>query len=177
MKGFILALIIGTQTLFANGGSGGFDMMQLVPLGLLFVIFYFLLIRPQQKKAKSHQDMLKTLRPGDHVVTAGGILGTVDKVSEKEVSVEIANNVKVRVVKATVTEVLGKTKSAAEAIKSAPTHKSSAPKPAPKKANPIKAKVNPASKKVKPAKSKPAMKKIAKPAIKAVNNKKKKSKK
>lgn len=176
MKSLILALIIGTQTLFANGGSGMSDMMHFIPIGLVFVIFYFLLIRPQQKKAKAHQDMLKTLRSGDHVVTAGGILGTVDKVSENEVSVEIANNVKVRIIKATVTEVLSKTKSAAEATKSASTP---ALKLAPKKVSPAKpkAKAKIAPNKVKPTKSKPAMKKIAKPVTKPVNKKKKKSKK
>lgn len=152
MKIFILTLLIGTQALFANGGAGGFDMMQLIPLGLLFVIFYFLLLRPQQKKAKAHQDMLKTLRPGDHVVTAGGILGVVDKVSEKEVSIEIANNVKVRVIKSTVTDVLSKTQPVSEATSSAPQKA-----PAPKKAA---------------AKSKPAMKKIAKPVAKPVKKKK-----
>lgn len=128
MKSFIMTVILSISTLFANGGTGGFDMMQLIPFGLLFVIFYFLLIRPQQKKAKVHQEMLKGLHRGDHVVTAGGILGTVDKVIDNEVSLEIANNVKIRVVKSTITEVLAKTRSMSEAAKSVVTHKNQTPK-------------------------------------------------
>ncbi len=166
MKGFIAAVIISISTLSANSGTGGFDMMQLVPFGLLFVIFYFLLIRPQQKKAKAHQEMLKELHRGDHVVTAGGILGTVDKVSDTEVSLEVANNVKVSVLKSTITEVFKKNSSVTESAKNAPAHK----KPTLKASNPVKVKAV--------SKSKPAMKSVAKKAAKPTTKKQKsKSKK
>ena len=104
--------------LFANGGGAGFDVMSALPIVLMFVVFYFLLIRPQQKKARAHQELLKELRRGDRVVTAGGIMGTVDKlVNDGEITLEIADNVKVRVLKATVTEVMAKTQPVNETAK------------------------------------------------------------
>ncbi len=93
----------------AGGGSLG-ALEQFLPLILIFVVFYFLLIRPQQKKMKQHKEMLGQLRRGDRVLTAGGIIGTVNKlISDTEVSVEIAEGVRVRVVRGTITEVLSKT--------------------------------------------------------------------
>jgi len=78
----------------------------LVPLVLLFGIFYFLLIRPQQQRAKTHQQMVQAVKRGDTVVTAGGLVGKVAKVKDDgEVMVEIADNVQVRVLKSTLTEV------------------------------------------------------------------------
>tara|TARA_B100000886_G_scaffold322546_1_gene265631 strand:- start:313 stop:597 length:285 start_codon:yes stop_codon:yes gene_type:complete len=86
---------------------------QLVPLILIFGIMYFLLIRPQQKKAKQHQAMVSSLRRGDQVVTQGGLIGKVSKVKEEnEIEVEIADGVKVRVVQSTVAQVLSKTEPA-----------------------------------------------------------------
>ena len=86
---------------------------QLVPLILIFWIMYFLLIRPQQKKAKQHQAMVSSLRRGDQVVTQGGLIGKVSKVKEEnEIEVEIADGVKVRVVQSTVAQVLSKTEPA-----------------------------------------------------------------
>ncbi len=118
MKGFLIASILSVSTLFADGGMGGFDVMSIIPLVLIFVIFYFLIMRPQQKKARVHQEMLKELRRGDRVVTAGGLLGTVDKVvNDGEISLEIADNVKVRVIKSTVTEVVSKPHPVAETAK------------------------------------------------------------
>lgn len=82
----------------------------LVPLVLLFGIFYFLLIRPQQQRVKTHQQMVDSVRRGDTVVTAGGLIGKVAKVKDDgEVMVEIADNVQVRVLKSTLTEVRSKT--------------------------------------------------------------------
>ena len=82
----------------------------LLPIVLIFVVFWFLLIRPQQKRMKEHKAMIANLRRGDKVVTGGGIIGTVTKVlDEGELEVEIATDVKVRVARATVTEVLNKT--------------------------------------------------------------------
>ncbi len=85
-------------------------MTGLLPLVLIFVVFWLLLIRPQQKKAKEHKAMVAAVRRGDRVVTGGGVFGTVTKVvSDTEVQVEIAEGVKVRVVKGTIGEVIAKT--------------------------------------------------------------------
>jgi preprotein translocase subunit YajC len=82
---------------------------QFLPLVLIFVVFYFLLIRPQQKKQKDHRTMLDALRRGDRVVTGGGILGTVSKVAgPEEVEVDIATGVRVKVLRGTITSVLAK---------------------------------------------------------------------
>ena len=94
----------------------GFDLGQLAsifPLVLVFIIFYVLIIRPQQKKAKDHRAMVDAVKRGDRVVTSGGLIGTVSRViNEREVSVEIADNVKVRVMKAMIAEVTAKTEPA-----------------------------------------------------------------
>ncbi len=80
-------------------GSG---IGQFIPLILIFVIFYFFLIRPQQKKVKEHKAMVEALKRGDVVITSGGITGTVERIIDNEkVEVEIAENVKVEIVKAT----------------------------------------------------------------------------
>ena len=86
----------------------------LVPLILVFLIMYFLLIRPQQKKLKDHQAMVAALRRGDQVVTSGGLIGRVTKVKEEvgEIEVEIAPGVNVRVLRTTVQSVLSKTEPA-----------------------------------------------------------------
>lgn len=73
--------------------------MSIAPLVILFVIFYFLLIRPQQKRAKDHKAMLSGIQPGDSVVTNGGLYGRVASVSEETVMIEIADKVKVKVAK------------------------------------------------------------------------------
>ncbi|OAN44038.1 preprotein translocase subunit YajC [Paramagnetospirillum marisnigri] len=97
------------QAAAASGGSLG-ALEQFLPLVLIFVVFYFLLIRPQQKRMKTHKEMLAQLRRGDRVVTAGGIIGTVNKlVNDAEVVVEIAEGVRVRVIRTTITEVMSKT--------------------------------------------------------------------
>ena len=75
---------------------------QFIPLILIFVIFYFLLIRPQQKKVKEHKAMVESLKRGDKVITSGGITGTVERIIDNDkIEVEIANNVKVEIVRAT----------------------------------------------------------------------------
>ncbi|MBO9477175.1 preprotein translocase subunit YajC [Shimia sp. R11_0] len=84
-----------------------------LPLILIFVIMYFLLIRPQQKKMKEHQAMVAAVRRGDQIVTQGGLIGKVSKVKDdNEVEVELAENVKVRVVKSTIASVTSKTEPA-----------------------------------------------------------------
>ena len=86
---------------------------QFIPLILIFAIMYFLLIRPQQKKMKEHQAMVEALRRGDRVLTQGGIVGKVVKVKEgNEIDVEIAEGVKVSVIKSTIAQVLSKTEPA-----------------------------------------------------------------
>jgi preprotein translocase subunit YajC len=93
-------------------GTGVMDqsaLVQFLPLVLIFVVFYFLLIRPQQKKQKEHRAMLEAVRRGDRVVTGGGILATVSKVvSPEEVEVDLAPNVRVRVLRSTISSVLSK---------------------------------------------------------------------
>src|ERR1700751_2033164 len=84
-------------------------IIQFLPLLLIFVVFYFLLIRPQQRKAKDHKTMLDALRRGDRIVTGGGIIGTVARVdSPEEITVDIADGVRVRVLRSTITGVLAK---------------------------------------------------------------------
>ena len=80
-----------------------------LPLILIFGIFYILLIRPQQKKVKHHRDMLNNLRRGDKIITSGGIIGIVDKVHEDDkIDVVLCDNVKVQVIKSTITSLLKK---------------------------------------------------------------------
>ena len=94
----------------APSGGSAFDLMTFAPLVAIFVVFYFLLIRPQQKKAKQHREMLGKVKRGDRVVTGGGLIGTItDAKDTAELQVEIAPGVRVRVLRATVTDVLAKT--------------------------------------------------------------------
>jgi len=89
------------------GGGGGDFLVQLFPLVLIFVVFYFLLIRPQQAKARAQREMLAGVKRGDRVVTGGGIIGLVTKViSDNEVQVELAEGVRVRIIKQTITDIL-----------------------------------------------------------------------
>jgi preprotein translocase subunit YajC len=93
---------------YAQGAPGGGSdfLVQLIPILLMFVIFYFLLFRPQQQRAKQHREMVSNIRRGDTVVTSGGIIGKVTKVrDENEIEVEIAENTRIRVIKSTVAEV------------------------------------------------------------------------
>jgi preprotein translocase subunit YajC len=94
---------------YAQDAAGGTAvLMQLLPLLLIFVVFYFLLIRPQQKKMKEHRGMLQALKRGDRVVTGGGIVGEVKKVTEGSdvIEVEIAPNTRVEVVRGTIQSVI-----------------------------------------------------------------------
>src|SRR3546814_4585788 len=94
----------------AAGGGGGDPFMTFLPIILIFVVFYFLLIRPQQKKVKQHRQMVSAIRRGDKIVTAGGLIGTVTKIiSDTEAQLELAEGVRVRVVRHTISEVLTRT--------------------------------------------------------------------
>ena len=88
-------------------GTGDF-LISLLPLILIFVVFYFLLIRPQQKRMKDHRDMLSALRRGDRIVTGGGIIGQVIKVADDECTVEIGEGMRVKVLRSTIQSVLSK---------------------------------------------------------------------
>ncbi len=82
---------------------------QFIPLILIFVIFYFFLIRPQQKRVKEHKEMVSSLKRGDEVITSGGIIGTVDRVMEDDrIEVILTDNVKVQIIKSTITSLLKK---------------------------------------------------------------------
>lgn len=95
----------------AAGAGGGTDMLiQLVPFLLIFVIMWFLIIRPQQKRAKSHQELIKNVRRGDTIVTSGGLIAKVSKViDDGEVEAEIADGVRVRIVRGMIQDVRSKT--------------------------------------------------------------------
>ena len=88
----------------ASGGAASF-FVSVFPLVLIFVIFYFLLIRPQQRRMKQHQAMITAVKRNDRVVTGGGLIGKVTKVEDDEVEIELAPNVKVKARKGTLAEV------------------------------------------------------------------------
>lgn len=94
----------------APAAGGGDVFMSLMPLLLIFVVFYFLLIRPQQQKAKQHRSMIDNLKRGDQIVTAGGLIGKITRVEggDSALTVEIAPNVQVKVVRQTVADQLNK---------------------------------------------------------------------
>ncbi len=98
---------------FAQGSPLGGDanslFTTLVPFALIFVIMYFLILRPQQKRAKQHQEMIKNVRRGDTVITNGGLVGKVTKViDDQQIEIEIADDVRIRQMRAMVTEVRAK---------------------------------------------------------------------
>jgi preprotein translocase subunit YajC len=92
----------------APGSMFGGDLMAFLPMVAIFVVFYFLLIRPQQKKAKEAKAMLDALQKGDEVITAGGILGKISKIGDQYVTVEIANNTEITVQRGAVAQLLPK---------------------------------------------------------------------
>jgi preprotein translocase subunit YajC len=99
----------GISPAYAQDAAGGAGIvMQLLPLVLIFVVFYFLLIRPQQKKMKEHREMLAQLKRNDRIVTAGGIVATITKVKDgsDEIEAEIAPNVRVTLVRGTITSLI-----------------------------------------------------------------------
>jgi preprotein translocase subunit YajC len=94
----------------AAAGTGQSNILfSLLPFVLIFVVMYFLVMRPQQQRAKAHREMVKNVRRGDTVITSGGLIGKVAKVvDDNEVQVEIADNVRVRIARAMITEVRAK---------------------------------------------------------------------
>jgi len=92
-----------------GGGGGASDLLiSMLPFIAIFIIFYLLILRPQQKRAKDHQTMVENIRRGDTVVTSGGIIGKVVKVDEKELQIELSDGVRARAVRAMIAEVRAK---------------------------------------------------------------------
>lgn len=100
------------QAIPGIGGPG--QMLSFLPLVLIFVIFYFLLIRPQQKKAKQHQEMLGKLKKNDEVMTSGGIYGRVISLADNVVTLEVAPNVRIRVNRPQISTVIANEKTPAK---------------------------------------------------------------
>ncbi|MFV2091946.1 MAG: preprotein translocase subunit YajC [Hyphomicrobiales bacterium] len=89
--------------------AGGGLIIQLLPFVLIFAIIYFLILRPQQKRAKAHRELVAALRRGDSIVTSGGLIGKVAKViDDNEISIEVAEGVKIKVLRSSVTDVRSK---------------------------------------------------------------------
>ena len=107
--------IAWAQTAPGMGGPG--QMLSFLPLVLVFVIFYFLLIRPQQKKAKDHQEMVKKLKKNDEVMTSGGIYGKVVALADTVVTLEVAPNVRIRVHRPQISAVVTGEKSSSKEVK------------------------------------------------------------
>ena len=101
-------LTLQTLAAAANPNSGSAMLLGIAPWLLIFVIFYVLMIRPQQKRVKEHQASIAAIKKGDEVITGGGIRGKVTKVTDDEAEVEIAQGIRVRVVKGTLSQVLTK---------------------------------------------------------------------
>lgn len=104
-------MFISTAFAQTAGGpaSGSGILVQMAPLVLIFVVFYFLLIRPQQKRMKAHKAKIDAVKKGDQVITGGGLLGKVMRVDEIYAEVEIAPGMKVKAVKSTLTDVIDPT--------------------------------------------------------------------
>ena len=96
------------QTVPAAGGDMQSSLMSMLPLVLMFVVLYFVMIRPQMNKQKEHRSMIEALAKGDEIVTAGGVLGKVTKLGENYLSLEVAEGTEIQVQRSAVTQVLPK---------------------------------------------------------------------
>lgn len=105
---FISNAFAQTAPAAASGGDMGSSLMSMLPLVLMFVVLYFIMIRPQMKKQKEHRAMIDALAKGDEVMTAGGLLGKVNALSEGYVTLQIANGVEVQMQRSAVVQVLPK---------------------------------------------------------------------
>ncbi len=105
---FISSAFAQTAPAAAAGGDMQSTLMSMLPLVLMFVVLYFVMIRPQMKKQKEHKAMIDALAKGDEVVTVGGVLGKVSKMGDSYVSLEVANGVEVQVQRSAVVQVLPK---------------------------------------------------------------------
>lgn len=105
---FISSALAQTAPAAAAGGDMQSSLMGMLPLVLMFVVLYFVMIRPQMKKAKEHKAMIEALAKGDEVATAGGILGKVTKLGDSFIDIEVANGVEVHLQRSAVVQVLPK---------------------------------------------------------------------
>lgn len=105
---FISSAIAQTAPAAAAGGDMQSSLMGMLPLVLMFVVLYFVMIRPQMKKAKEHKAMIEALAKGDEIVTAGGILGKVTKLGDSFIDIEVADGVEVHLQRSAVVQVLPK---------------------------------------------------------------------
>lgn len=103
-----MSFFISDAMAAAPAASAESTFTSLIPLILIFVIFYFLLLRPQMKRSKEHKQMVSSLAKGDEVVTSGGLLGKISKIDDSFITVEIAQDVKVQVQRSAVTSVMPK---------------------------------------------------------------------
>jgi preprotein translocase subunit YajC len=103
-------ILILTATASASPSGMAFFISNILPLLMIFGVFYFLLIRPQQRRAREHQEKILAVQKNDDVITAGGIMGKVIKVADEHVEVEIAQGVRVKVVKSTLSHVESRSK-------------------------------------------------------------------
>lgn len=110
-------MMTGTAWAQAAGGPPGSPLVNMLPLVLIFVVFYFLLIRPQNQKAKEHKAMLNNLKLNDEVITSGGLYGRVVALSERIVTVELAPNVRVRVDRPQIANLVSEPKKSANEAK------------------------------------------------------------
>lgn len=95
-------LLIPSVYADAKASLGGFDFMSLLPMALIFVVFYFLIFRPQQKKNKSHSEMLKNLKRGDTIFTSSGIIGKIERLGEADIILESVNKTQIRLLKSVI---------------------------------------------------------------------------
>ncbi len=105
---FISNAFAQTAPAAAAGGDFSSSLVSMLPLALMFVVLYFIMIRPQMKKQKEHRAMIDALAKGDEVVTAGGLLGRVTSITENHIGLEVANGVEVRMQRSAVSQVLPK---------------------------------------------------------------------
>ena len=96
------------QNAWAQNAGGGDSFLSFLPLILIFIVFYFILIRPQTKKQKEHQEMINALEVGNEVVTAGGILGKILEMNENYVHLEVSENVTIKIQRQTISSLLPK---------------------------------------------------------------------
>jgi preprotein translocase subunit YajC len=105
---FISSAFAQTAPAAAGGGDMQSSLMSMLPLVLMFVVLYFVMIRPQMKKQKEHKAMIDAIAKGDEVVTAGGVLGKIGKIGESYVGLEVANGVEIQIQRSAVVQVLPK---------------------------------------------------------------------
>ena len=105
---FISSAFAQTAPAAAAGGDMQSSLMSMLPLVLMFVVLYFVMIRPQMKKQKEHRAMMEALSKGDEVVTVGGVLGKIAKLNENNLSLEVANGVEIQLQRSAVVQVLPK---------------------------------------------------------------------